>query len=145
MLQGVQLVSFDDCLRRADFFSLHMPFTPATKNLFNAAAFAKIKRGARIINVARGGVIDETALVKALDSGQVAQAALDVFAEEPPTFEKNRLINRPDVICTPHLGASTTEAQEGVAIEVVEAVVDALMGKLTPNAGETSLILTCYC
>jgi D-3-phosphoglycerate dehydrogenase len=89
-----------------------MPLLPSTKNLFNDAAFAKIKKGARVINVARGGVIDEAALLRALDAGQVAGAALDVFAEEPPKFDGHPLIGRPDVIVTPHLGASTTEAQE---------------------------------
>jgi len=137
---GVQLVSFEDALKQGDFFSLHMPLTPSTKNLFNDATFAKTKKGCRIINVARGGVIDEDALLRALKSGQVAQAALDVFAEEPPKFEGNELIKHPNVICTPHLGASTTEAQEGVAIEVVEAVVDALMGKLSPNAVNAPMV-----
>jgi len=137
---GVQLVSFDDALRQADFFSLHMPLTPATKQLFGERAFQRMKRGARIINVARGGVIEEDALLAALETGQVAQAALDVFAEEPPSFQNNGLINHPNVICTPHLGASTTEAQEGVAIEVVEAVVDALMGKLSPNAVNAPMV-----
>lgn len=77
---------------------------------------------------------------RALEAGQVAQAALDVFADEPPKFEGHPLIGRPDVICTPHLGASTTEAQEGVAIEVVEAVVDALMGKLSANAVNAPMV-----
>lgn len=137
---GVRLVSFDEALQTADFFSLHMPLLPTTKNLFGAEAFAKIKKGARIINVARGGVIDEEALAVALDKGQVAQAALDVFSEEPPNFTTNKLLGRKDVICTPHLGASTTEAQEGVSIEVVEAVVDALQGKLSANAVNAPMV-----
>jgi len=131
---GVTLVGFDEALKTGDFFSLHMPLTPGTKDMFNDAAFGKMKKGARIINVARGGVIDDAALVRALDAKIVAQAALDVFAEEPPKFGTDPLINRADVIVTPHLGASTKEAQEEVAIEVVEAVVDALAGKLSSTA-----------
>lgn len=138
--QGVELVSFDEALKRADFHSLHMPLLAGTKNLFNDEAFAKIKKGSRIINVARGGVIDEAALVRALDAKQVAAAALDVFETEPPNFKTNPLVNRADVICTPHLGASTQEAQEGVAIEVVEAVVDALNGKLSSNAVNAPMV-----
>eukprot|EP00199_Chlamydomonas_sp_CCMP681_P000211 CAMPEP_0119102720 /NCGR_PEP_ID=MMETSP1180-20130426/1359_1 /TAXON_ID=3052 ORGANISM="Chlamydomonas cf sp, Strain CCMP681" /NCGR_SAMPLE_ID=MMETSP1180 /ASSEMBLY_ACC=CAM_ASM_000741 /LENGTH=582 /DNA_ID=CAMNT_0007087047 /DNA_START=100 /DNA_END=1848 /DNA_ORIENTATION=+ len=137
---GVQLVSMDEALATGDFFSLHMPLLASTKNLFNEAAFNKIKRGARIINVARGGVIDEDALVKALDAGQVAQAALDVFAEEPPKFATSKLVGRSDVIVTPHMGASTAEAQEGVAFEIVEAVVDALQGKLSQNAVNAPMV-----
>lgn len=139
--QGVTLVPFDEALATADFFSLHMPLTPGTKNLFGEAAFAKIKKGARIINVARGGVIDEAALAKALDAGQVAGAALDVFSEEPPKdFAAHPLVNRKDVICTPHLGASTTEAQEGVSTEIAEAVVDALQGKLCSTAVNAPMV-----
>lgn len=81
---GVQLVTFDEALAAGDFFSLHMPLTPSTKELFNDEAFAKMKKGGRIINVARGGVIDDAALARALDSGKVAGAALDVYAVEPP-------------------------------------------------------------
>ncbi|KAI8477119.1 MAG: D-isomer specific 2-hydroxyacid dehydrogenase [Monoraphidium minutum] len=138
--QGVELVSFDDALARGDFFSLHMPLTPGTKKMFNDAAFGKIKKGARIINVARGGVIDDDALARALDSGAVAAAALDVFEEEPPKFEGHPLLGRPNVITTPHLGASTQEAQEGVSIEVVEAVVEALAGKLSANAVNAPMV-----
>lgn len=137
---GVRLVTLDEALAAADFFSLHMPLTPGTKNMFNDEAFAKMKKGARVINVARGGVIDEAALARALDSGIVAAAALDVFAEEPPKFEGHPLLNRPNVVCTPHLGASTQEAQEGVAIEVVEAVVDALAGRLSSTAVNAPMI-----
>ncbi|KAG2492034.1 hypothetical protein HYH03_009763 [Edaphochlamys debaryana] len=138
--QGVELVTFDDALAKADFHSLHMPLTPGTKNIFSDAAFSRMKRGCRVINVARGGVIDEAALVRALDSRQVVQAALDVFLEEPPHIEGHPLIGRPDVICTPHLGAATTEAQEGVALEVVGAVIDALAGLLSPNAVNAPLV-----
>lgn len=138
--QGVRLVSFDEALEQGDFFSLHMPLTPGTKKMFNDAAFAKMKKGARIMNVARGGVIDDDALARALDAGIVASAALDVFEEEPPKFEGHPLIGRPNVICTPHLGASTTEAQEGVSTEVAEAVIDALQGKLSTTAVNAPLV-----
>ncbi|PSC74816.1 D-3-phosphoglycerate dehydrogenase family [Micractinium conductrix] len=129
---GVTIVSFDEALSRGDFFSLHMPLTPNTKGMFNDEAFGKMKKGARIVNVARGGVIDDDSLVRALDSGVVAGAALDVFEIEPPAAD-NPLVGRPDVICTPHLGASTKEAQEEVAYEIAEAVISALNGELTPS------------
>ena len=129
---GVQLVSFDDALATGDFFSLHMPLTPQTKGLFGNETFSKMKKGARIINVARGGVIDDHALASALESGQIAGAALDVFEPEPPSPD-NPLVGRPDVICTPHLGASTVEAQEEVAYEIAGAVSSALRGELTSS------------
>lgn len=137
---GVTLVSLDDALARGDFFSLHMPLTPGTKKMFNDEAFAKMKRGAYIANVARGGVIDDDALARALDAGVVAAAALDVFEEEPPVFEGHPLIGRPNVVCTPHLGASTREAQEGVSTEVAEAVIDALAGRLSTTAVNAPLV-----
>ncbi len=136
---GVELVSFDDACARGDFFSLHMPLTPSTQNLFNDATFAKMKKGARIINVARGGVIDDDALVRALDSKHIAAAALDVFEIEPP-LPTNPLVKRADVICTPHLGASTVEAQEGVAVEIAEAVVGALNGELAATAVNAPMV-----
>ncbi|CAI5950450.1 unnamed protein product [Closterium sp. NIES-64] len=139
LAMGVELVSLDDALQRADFISLHMPLTPATDKLLNDDAFAKAKRGVRIVNVARGGVIDEDALVRALDNGQVAQAALDVFTEEPPAAD-SALVVHPNVIATPHLGASTTEAQEGVAVEIAEAVVGALMGELASTAVNAPMV-----
>ncbi|KAI8529755.1 hypothetical protein RHMOL_Rhmol12G0250000 [Rhododendron molle] len=107
---GVDLVSFDDAISTADFISLHMPLTPTTSKVFNDDTFAKMKKGARIINVARGGVIDEDALVRALESGVVSQAALDVFSEEPPPSD-SKLLQLENVTLTPHLGASTKEAQ----------------------------------
>ncbi|GLJ16440.1 hypothetical protein SUGI_0279720 [Cryptomeria japonica] len=136
---GVDLVSFDEAIALADFISLHMPLTPATDKIFNDEAFAKMKKGARIVNVARGGVIDEEALVRALDSGIVAQAALDVFTEEPPAKD-NKLVQHQNVIVTPHLGASTTEAQEGVAVEIAEAVVGALKGELAATAVNAPMV-----
>jgi len=131
---GVELVSFDEAVARADFFSLHMPLTPTTDKMFNADVFKRMKKNAVIINVARGGVIDDQALADALDNEEIAGAALDVFTKEPPTKEENPLIGRPNVVLTPHLGASTVEAQEGVAVEVAEAVLTALRGDPAPSA-----------
>jgi D-3-phosphoglycerate dehydrogenase len=136
---GVKLVSFDEALASGDFFSLHMPLTPDTKGLFGDDAFAKIKKGARIINVARGGVIDDAALARALDAGTVAGAALDVFDPEPPAAD-HPLVGRPDVICTPHLGASTKEAQEEVAYEIAEAVMGAMRGELTSSVVNAPMV-----
>ncbi|MCO5605784.1 hypothetical protein L7F22_059968 [Adiantum nelumboides] len=136
---GVDLVSFDEALARSDFLSLHMPLTATTNKIFNAQSFAKCKKGVRIINVARGGVIDEEGLVQALDSGIVAQAALDVFTEEPPKLD-NKLVAHEKVIVTPHLGASTVEAQEGVAVEIAEAVVGALQGELAATAVNAPMV-----
>ncbi|KAJ4761148.1 D-3-phosphoglycerate dehydrogenase [Rhynchospora pubera] len=136
---GVELVSFDDAIATADFISLHMPLTPTTDKMFNDETFSRMKRGVRIINVARGGVIDEDALVRALDNGQVAQAALDVFTEEPPAKD-SKLVLHERVIVTPHLGASTVEAQEGVAIEIAEAVVGALNGELASTAVNAPMV-----
>lgn len=135
---GVDLVSFDEAISAADFISLHMPLTPTTDKVFNDDSFRKMKKGVRIINVARGGVIDEEALVRALDSGIVAQAALDVFTKEPP--EDNKLVQHEKVIVTPHLGASTIEAQEGVAIEIAEAVAGALKGELSATAVNAPMV-----
>ena len=139
MAIGVKLVSFEEALATGDFFSLHMPLTPDTKGLFGDDAFAKIKKGARIINVARGGVIDDDALARALDAGSVAGAALDVFDPEPPAAD-HPLVGRPDVICTPHLGASTKEAQEEVAYEIAEAVMGALAGELTSSVVNAPMV-----
>ncbi|XP_057797052.1 D-3-phosphoglycerate dehydrogenase 2, chloroplastic-like [Salvia miltiorrhiza] len=136
---GVDLVSFDEALSSAHFVSLHMPLTPSTHRLFNDEAFAKMNKGVRLINVARGGVVDEDALLRALDTGIVAQAALDVFAEEPP-FRDARLAQHENVIATPHLGASTKEAQEQVAVEIAEAVVGALRGELSATAINAPII-----
>ncbi|RDX82573.1 D-3-phosphoglycerate dehydrogenase 1, chloroplastic, partial [Mucuna pruriens] len=136
---GVELVSFDEAIASADFISLHMPLTAATAKVLNDETFAKMKKGVRIVNVARGGVIDEDALVRALDSGIVAQAALDVFTEEPPAKD-SKLIQHELVTATPHLGASTMEAQEGVAIEIAEAVVGALKGELAATAVNAPMV-----
>ncbi|KAK6121415.1 hypothetical protein DH2020_044840 [Rehmannia glutinosa] len=136
---GVELVSFDEAIASADFISLHMPLTASTSKVLNDETFAKMKKGVRIVNVARGGVIDEEALVKALDAGIVAQAALDVFTVEPPAKD-SKLVQHENVTATPHLGASTMEAQEGVAIEIAEAVVGALKGELAATAVNAPMV-----
>ncbi|XP_062229443.1 D-3-phosphoglycerate dehydrogenase 3, chloroplastic-like [Phragmites australis] len=136
---GVDLVSFDEAISTADFISLHMPLTPSTSKLFNDETFAKMRKGVKIVNVARGGVVDEEALLRALDNGTVAQAALDVFTEEPPPKD-SKLVHHENVTVTPHLGASTTEAQEGVALEIAEAVIGALRGDLAATAVNAPMV-----
>ncbi|XBJ05239.1 hypothetical protein VPH35_024062 [Triticum aestivum] len=136
---GVDLVSMEEAMTTADFISLHMPLTPSTNKMLNDEAFVKMKKGVRIINVARGGVIDEDALVRALDAGIVAQAALDVFTKEPPAAD-SKLVLHENVTVTPHLGASTVEAQEGVAIEIAEAVTGALKGELAASAVNAPMV-----
>src|SRR6476660_6790648 len=129
---GVEKVDLDDLLTRADFISLHTPMTAQTKNILSADNLAKTKQGVRIINCARGGLVDEGALRKLLDSGHVAGAAFDVFTTEPAT--ENPLFGHPNVICTPHLGASTTEAQENVALQIAEQMSDYLLQGAIQNA-----------
>lgn len=130
--KGIEKVELDDLLARADFITLHTPLTPETKGILSAEALAKTKKGVRIVNCARGGLIDEAALKAALDSGQVAGAALDVFAEEPA--KTNPLFGNEKVVCTPHLGASTEEAQENVALQVAEQISDYLLTGAIVNA-----------
>ncbi len=129
---GVEKVELEELFRRADFITLHTPLTEKTKNIIDANSIAKMKKGVRIINCARGGLVDEAALRAALDSGQVAGAAFDVFTEEPAT--SNVLFGHPNVICTPHLGASTSEAQENVALQVAEQMSDYLLTGAISNA-----------
>ncbi|KAF0902643.1 hypothetical protein E2562_018273 [Oryza meyeriana var. granulata] len=136
---GVDLVSFDEAISTADFVSLHMPLTPSTAKLFDDETFANMKKGVRIINVARGGVVDEDALLRALDNGTVSQAALDVFTEEPPPKD-SKLVHHENVTVTPHLGASTSEAQEGAALEIAEAVLGALKGELAATAVNAPMV-----
>ena len=119
---GSEMVTLDELCARADFITLHTPLTPETRGILGADAFASMKKGVYIVNAARGGLVDEDALLAALESGQVAGAALDVFAQEPP-LPGSRLVAHERVICTPHLGASTDEAQDKVAIEVAEQIV----------------------
>ena len=129
---GVTKVDLDDLLARADFITLHVPLTDKTKNILSRDALAKTKKGVRIINCARGGLIDELALVDALTSGHVAGAARDVFEVEPAT--QNPLFGMANVVCTPHLGAATTEAQENVALQVAEQMADYLLSGAVQNA-----------
>ena len=129
---GVEKVELNDLLARADFITLHVPMTPETKNILSAEALTKTKKGVRIINCARGGLIDEKALKAAIDSGQVAGAALDVFETEPA--KENVLFGNEKVVATPHLGASTNEAQENVALQVAEQISDYLLTGAITNA-----------
>ena len=129
---GVEKVALDELLARADFITLHTPLTESTKNILSRENIAKTRKGVRIINCARGGLIDEAALKEALDSGHVAGAALDVFVTEPAT--ESPLFGTPGFISTPHLGASTTEAQVNVAIQVAEQMADYLVTGGVTNA-----------
>ena len=129
---GVEKVDLDELLRRADFITLHTPLTDKTRHILSAETLAKTKKGVRIINCARGGLVDEVALAAALDSGHVAGAGFDVFVEEPATA--NVLFGRSNVVCTPHLGASTNEAQENVALQVAEQLSDYLLSGAVTNA-----------
>ena len=120
---GYQMVSkLDDLLKVADYITLHMPKTSETANMLSQAQFDMMKNGVRIVNCGRGGIVDESALAAALTSGKVAGAALDVFAEEPPT--EWSLVKLPNVICTPHIGASTKEGQGRVGMEVADIVIN---------------------
>ncbi len=129
---GIEKVDLDSLLARADFITLHTPLTDQTRHILNRANLAKTKRGVRIINCARGGLIDEAALKEGLDSGHIAGAALDVFETEPA--KASPLFGTPNFICTPHLGASTNEAQVNVALQVAEQMADYLVSGGVTNA-----------
>jgi D-3-phosphoglycerate dehydrogenase len=129
---GVTLVTLDEVITKSDFVTLHVPLTNDTKGLFGAATFAKMKKGAFLVNCARGGIVDEGAVLEALKSGQLAGAALDVFGKEPP--EPSPLFQHENLIASPHLGASTREAQEKVAIELAEVFVGFLKDGVVRNA-----------
>lgn len=124
---GVESVDFEQLIMLSDFITVHPPLTASTQGMIGEAEMARMKDGIRLINVARGGIIDEAALVAAVASGKVAGAAIDVFTAEPP--RDNPLIGDPRIIVTPHLGASTAEAQERVAVDVAEQIVEVLAGK----------------
>jgi D-3-phosphoglycerate dehydrogenase / 2-oxoglutarate reductase len=121
---GMMIDSFDDLLARSDFVSVHTPLLPTTRGLMGRAEFAKMKPNARLVFCARGGVVDESALLEALENQAVAGAALDVFENEPPVASP--LVHHPRVVATPHLGAMTEKAQARAALEVAEQVVTIL-------------------
>lgn len=129
---GVEKVELDELLSRSDFITLHVPMTDKTRGIINAEAISKMKKGVRIVNCARGGLVVEADLAEALKSGQVAGAGFDVFETEPAT--DSPLFGLPNVVCTPHLGASTTEAQENVALQVAEQMSDYLLKGAVTNA-----------
>jgi D-3-phosphoglycerate dehydrogenase / 2-oxoglutarate reductase len=129
---GVEKVELEELFKRADFITLHTPLTEKTKNIVDARALARMKKGVRIVNCARGGLVDEAALYEALKAGHVAGAAFDVFVEEPAT--QNPLFALPNVVCTPHLGAATSEAQENVALQIAEQMSDYLLRGAISNA-----------
>jgi len=123
--EGLQPQALEEVLRQADFLTFHVPLDDSTHHLLNAETLSLCKQGVRIINCSRGGVVDESALLRGLESGRVAGAALDVFEQEPP--EVGALLRHPRVVATCHLGAATVEAQERVAEEVARQVVDYLV------------------
>ncbi len=129
---GIKKVSLEELFAQSDFITIHTPMTPETKGVINTGTISRMKDGVRIINCARGGIINENDLYEALKSGKVAGAALDVFEKEPP--ENNPLLTLDNVICTPHLGASTEEAQENVALAVAEQIADYLVFGTIRNA-----------
>ncbi len=130
---GVEAVKIDELLARADFITLHLPLTAENRHMIGEKEFSKMKKGVRIVNCARGGLIDEQALTKAISEGKVAGAALDVFEFEPPP--KNlELLKLPQIVVTPHQGASTEEAQVAVAVDVAHSIIDYLQGKGSKNA-----------
>ena len=135
---GIEAVSLDDLYARADYITVHTPMTQETRNIINAGAFQKMKKGVFVINCARGGIVDEEALFDAIQAGIVAGAALDVFVKEPP--KDNPLLTLDRVIATPHLGASTDEAQENVALAVADQVIDYLLHDTIRNAVNAPMI-----
>jgi D-3-phosphoglycerate dehydrogenase len=125
--RGAESVSLSELYAQSDFITFHLPLTPESKGMVNGQAFAQMKRGVRIVDAARGGIIDETALLAALESGQVAAAALDVYATEPPGL--TALVAHPNVLATPHIGAQTEEAQDRAAEDIASEVLNALEAK----------------
>lgn len=125
--RGAEPLSLPDLYAKSDFISFHLPLTPDSKGMVNGQALAQMKHGVRIVDAARGGIIDETALLAALESGQVAAAALDVFATEPPGL--TALVGHPNVVATPHVGAQTEEAQDRAAEDIASEVLNVLRGE----------------
>jgi D-3-phosphoglycerate dehydrogenase len=130
---GIESVSMEELFKQADYITVHTPLTDETKHAISDKQFGMMKKGVRILNCARGGIVDEAALVKAIESGKVAGAALDVYEDEPPAKE-SKLLKLDKVIMTPHLGASTEEAQVNVAVDVANTVRDILLGRCIKNA-----------
>src|SRR5579875_2301413 len=131
---GAELLELDELVRQADFITVHLPKTPETVGLLGDKLLAQAKPGLRLVNTARGGIVDEAALARAISEGRVAGAALDVFASEPPGPSSYELIGLDQVVVTPHLGASTREAQDKAGVTIAEQVVMALAGELVPFA-----------
>ncbi|CAM9477755.1 unnamed protein product [Ascophyllum nodosum] len=127
--RGIQLMDLPDVWARSDFITVHTPLTPDTKDIINDDSISQMKDGVILVNCARGGIINEDALLRALNSGKVASAALDVYNTEPPTESSRDLLSHPRLVCTPHLGASTEEAQVNVARDVAQQMCDTLEGK----------------
>jgi D-3-phosphoglycerate dehydrogenase len=125
--RGAEPVSLPDLYARSDFISFHLPLTPESKGMINGQVLAQMKRGVRLVDAARGGILDETALLAALETGQVAAAALDVFSAEPPGL--TALVAHPNVVATPHIGAQTEEAQDRAAEDIASEVLTALRGE----------------
>jgi D-3-phosphoglycerate dehydrogenase len=125
--RGAIPVQFQDLLSQADFITIHVPLSPETRNMISGESLGAMKRGVRLICSARGGIVDETALLSSLESGQVSGAALDVFASEPPGM--SALVSHPRVIATPHIGAQTVEAQARAAVDISQEVIAALKGE----------------
>lgn len=137
---NVELVELDDLCRRSDVITVHVPLVPATKHLFDGRRLGVCKPGVRLVNVARGGIFDESAVLTALESGKVAGFAADVFETEPPPAD-SPLLRHPNVVATPHLGASTEEAQVGVAADVVDQIIDVLSGRPARWAVNAPMVL----
>jgi len=131
---NVRLIDVNELIETSDFITVHTPLVAATRGLLNDDTISRCKRGVGLINCARGGIIDEAALLRALKSGQVGGAGLDVFSSEPPTVELTQLLTHPNVVCTPHIAASTDEAQEKVARQVTEQVIHALKNEPVQTA-----------
>ncbi len=130
---GVELVELDECLKQSDYITLHLPKNKETLGMIGKKQFDAMRNGVRVVNVARGGIIDDDALIEALKSGKCAGAAIDVYVKEPPDFS-SELFSLPNVVTTPHLGASTKEAQTNVAIDVAEQIVDVFEGRSARSA-----------
>jgi D-3-phosphoglycerate dehydrogenase / 2-oxoglutarate reductase len=136
---GISLVSFDELVDQSDFISIHAPMNNATRDLFDDDSLLKCRKGVRIINCARGGIVNEGALLRALDTGHVGGAALDVYSVEPPSDDLRALLEHPRVVATPHIAASTDEAQEKVARQVTQQIIFALRNEPVSTAVNLSI------